>query len=285
MPEFRELLSLEFWRERTIVLFYGLAAVVLFVIFTIGTFPYDQALSGALLPMGLKVSYNSEHPAFPIGAVLEDVTVVNLQRPSPPLVQSDALKLTPGIQTLIGRPAIGIRADMYGGRVWIKIRRHGDLTGLKMDLTNVNMARYPTASLLGLPLTGIVSGQADLETTGPSIDARKGAFALEGQNVDFVLLRGLPSFRFATFKANCTIEGRTLRVNSLEGRGPDMTVSGSGILHLAPTMAQTMIQMTLHISPTIAGRARLGILFNFLPHPPDNRPYIFHGPLLMPQVS
>src|SRR5579875_46078 len=283
MPEFGEILSLDYWREHLTGLLYGLTAVVLFVIFTIGTFPYDQALSGALLPMGLKVSYGSEHPAFPIGAVLEDVTVVNLDRPSSPLMQSEALKLTPGLQTLIGRPAIAIRADMYGGRVWIKIRRHGDLTGLNLGLSNVNLSRYPTASLLGMPLTGTISGQAEFEDGGPS--AQKGDFALDGRSIEFTLIRGFPSFHFTILKANCTIEGRTLRVNALEGSGPDMAVNGSGVIHLAPTMAQTMIEMTLRISPTIAGRARLGLLFNFLPHPPDNRPYIFHGPLLMPQVS
>ena len=64
-----------------------------------------------------------------------------------------------------------------------------------------------------------------------------------------------------------------------------MTVSGSGLIHMGPTVASSMMELTLRISPTVAGRVHLGVLFNFLPHPPDNRPYVFHGPLLMPSVS
>ncbi len=64
-----------------------------------------------------------------------------------------------------------------------------------------------------------------------------------------------------------------------------MTVSGSGLIHIGPTLARSMMELTLRITPTMAGRIHLAVLFNFLPHPPDSRPYIFHGPLLMPAVS
>lgn len=282
MPELGELLSVDYWREHRIGLLYGIAGLLLFVISIIGTFPYDQALSSALLPMGLRLSYSSERPAFPVGAVMENVTLVRLDQPSPPLVQSEALKLTPGIDTLIGRPAIGIRSDMYGGRVWVKIRRHGDVTGVKLDLNSVDVSRYPA---FGFPLKGIVSGKADLQAAGASIASRKGAFTLEGRNVELELVKGVPPFRFASLKGQCTIDGQTLHVDALQGSGPDMAISGSGLFHLGPTLSQTMMEMTLRISPTLAGRARLGLLFGFLPHPPDNRPYIFHGPVLMPQVS
>ncbi len=285
MPDLNEIFSLDYWREHRLALLYAAAALVLFVIFTIGTFPYDQALSGALLPMGLKVSYTAERPAFPLGAVFDNVRLVSLNRPSPPLMQSDSLKLTPGIDNLIGRPAISIRSEMYGGSAWIKLYRRGDITRLNLDLDKVDFSRYPTAPLLGFTLKGLFSGQADLQSAGPSLKAQKGTFVLQGSSVELLLVKALPPFRFASLKAVCNLEGQTLRVNNLEGRGPDMAVSGSGIMHLGPTMAQTMIEMTLRISPTIAGRTRLGVLFAFLPHPPDGRPYIFHGPLLTPQVS
>jgi type II secretion system protein N len=285
MPDLNEIFSLDYWREHRLVLLYAAAALVLFVIFTIGTFPYDQALSGALLPMGLKVSYSAERPAFPLGAVFNDVRLVSINRPSPPLMQSDSLKLTPGIDNLIGRPAIGIRSEMYGGRVSIKIRRHADITRLDLDLDKVDFSRYPTAPLLGFTLKGLFSGQADVQSAGPSLNSQKGTFNLQGSSVELLLVKGLPPLRFASLKGVCNLQGQTLRVNNLEGRGPDMAISGSGVIHLGPTVGQTMMEMTLHISPTIAGRTRLGVLFAFLPPHPDGRPYIFHGPLLTPQVS
>ena len=286
MPEFEDLLSLEYWREHSMALIYALAAMVLFVIFTIGTFPYDEALTGVLLPLGLKVSYQSERPAFPVGAVLQDVMLVSLNRPSaPPLVRSEALKVTPGLGTLIGRPAIDMRANMYGGHVRAKVRRQGDTIGLDLGLTDIDLARYPVPPTLGTTLKGIVSGQGNFQDIAPTMNAQKGDVTLEGHGVEFAPVKGFPALRFASLKGSCTIDHATLRINALEGRGPDMTISGSGVIHMGPTPAQSVMEMTLRISPTIAGRARLGLLFAFLPHPPDNRPYIIHGPMLMPQAS
>lgn len=286
MPEFGDILNLDYWRAHTMALVYAAAGLVLFFIFTIGTFPYDQALTGVLMPLGLKVAYESERPAFPVGAVLEDVTLVSLYRPSaPPLVRSEALKLTPRLGTIIGRPAVGMRANMYGGQVRATVRRGGDGVGLDLELTDIDLAHYPVPSTLGTTLKGIVSGQADFQDIAPRMNTQKGDITLDGHDLEFSLVKGFPSLRFASLKGSCTIDHATLRVNALEGRGPDMTISGSGVIHMGPTLAQSMMEMTLRISPTIAGRARLGVLFAFLPHPPDNRPYIFHGPLLMPQAS
>jgi type II secretion system protein N len=286
MPEFGDLLSLDYWREHSMALVYALAALMFFVIFTVGTFPYDQALTGVLLPLGLKISYQFERPAFPVGAVLQDVMLISLDRPSaPPLVRSEALKLTPGLGTLIGRPAIGMRADMYGGRVRAKVRSQGNNIGLDLSLSDIDLARYPIPSTLGTMLKGIVSGQADFQDLGPAMNAQKGDITLEGHGVEFSVVKGFPSLRFALLKGSCTIDHATLRINALFGKGPDMTISGSGVIHIGPTPAQSIMVMTLRIAPTVAGRARLGVLFAFLPHPPDNRPYIIHGPLLMPQAS
>ena len=286
MPEFGDLFSLDYWRAHSMVLVYALAGIALFVIFTIGTFPYDQALTGVLLPLRLKVSYESERPTFPVGAVLQDVMLISLDRPSaPPLARSEALKLTPGLGTLIGRPAIGMRADMYGGQIKGGVRRHGDSTGVDLVLTDIDLARYPIPSTLGTTLKGIVSGHAAFADITPAMNEQKGDITLEGHGLEFAVVKGFPSLRFATLRGSCTIDHATLRINALEGRGPDMTISGSGVIHMGPTPAQSIMEMTLRISPTVAGRARLGLLFAFLPHPPDNRPYIFHGPLLMPQAS
>jgi type II secretion system protein N len=283
MPDFAEMLNLEYWREHTLVVAYGAAGLLLFFIFIIGTFPYDRALTGALAPLGFRLSYDSEHPAFPIGATLENVQLISLDQPATPLVSSELLKLTPGFGILIGRPTIGIRADLYGGRVWATVQRDGDLTGLDFRLTDIDLSRYPIQAQLGTTLKGIISGGGYLAVMRQM--AQQGSVTLEGHDLDFALMRGLPTIRFSTLKGSFQIDHATVRVNTLEGTGPDMTINGSGVIHLGPTLASSMIELTMRISPTIVGRTRLGVLFAFLPHPPDNRPYIFHGPLLMPQAS
>src|SRR5262249_7953923 len=143
MPEFEELLSLDYWREHAIIPAYLGVGLLLFVIFTIGTFPYDRALTSALIPLGFRLSYDDERPAFPVGAVLEDVRLVNLAEPGAPLLQSEALKLTPGLGTLFGRPGVGLRADLYGGRARASVRRSGGFTSLDFTLSNIDLSRYP----------------------------------------------------------------------------------------------------------------------------------------------
>jgi type II secretion system protein N len=286
MPELSEVLTLDYLRERGMVLSYAIVALVLFVIFMIGTFPYQEALTGALMPLGLEIAATSERPAIPLGAVLENVRLISLDHPSaPPIVQSESLKLTPALGMLIGRPAVNIRADMYGGRVWASVSRRGDITGLALDLSNIDLSRYPTSPSFAATIKGIVSGTASFENLGPTINSQNGAFTLEGHDLEYGLIKGFPPLRFSHLKTTCRLDQATLRVNALEGTGPDMTVSGSGVIHLGPTLALSMIEMTMRIMPTVAGRARLGMLFAFLPHPPDNRPYVFHGPLLMPQAN
>lgn len=286
MPDFAELLTLDYWRAHSMLAAYALAGVGLFIIFTIGTFPYDQALTGALLPLGLRISYESERPAFPVGAVLEDVTLSSLDRPSgPPLARSESLKLTPGLATLIGHPVIGLHADMYGGVVRARVRNVSDDVGLDLDIREIDLSRYPLPPTLGATLKGIVSGQAVFQELGPGVGQQKGDMVLEGHGLEFTVVKGFPSLRFALLKGSFNVNGAALRINSLSGRGPDMTISGSGIIHMGRTPAESIMEMTLSISPTVEGRARLGALFAFLPHPPDNRPYIIHGPLLMPQAS
>lgn len=286
MPDFREFLSLDYWRDHAIVLAYAAFGLVLFAIFIIGTFPYDQALTGFLMPLGFKLSYQDEHPAFPVGAVLEDVKLISLEQPAiAPLLSSESIKLTPGLATLIGRPGVAIHADLYGGTAWLSVRRSGDLTQLFFDVDSLNLGRYPMPPQVGASFKGIVSGDGNFEIADHSVATQKGKLTLNGRDLDFTLVKGFPALRFSNVKGAVQLDRATLQINSFEGSGPDMKVSGSGLIHLGPTPATSMIELTLRISPTVAGRARLGVLFAFLPHPPDNRPYLFHGPLLMPSVS
>lgn len=285
MPEIGELLSLDYWREHLTVVAYAAAGLVLFVIFTIGTFPYDRALTSALIPLGFKVSYAGQHPAFPVGAVLDDVKLVNLEQPGVPLLQSEALKLTPGLGTLFGRPGVGLRADLYGGRAHATVRRSGDFTTLTFDLTNLDLSRHPISPKLGATIKGIVSGSGDFVTADNTMQAQTGNLVLDVHDLDLVVIRGFPAIKFSQLKGSFQINQATLRINALEGSGPDMAISGSGLIHIGPTVQRSMMELTLRITPTVAGRIHLAMLFNFLPHPPDNRPYLFHGPLLMPAVS
>ncbi len=286
MPDFAEIMSADYWREHSIVLAYAVGALILFVVFIIGTFPYDQALTGALMPLGLEIAYASERPGLPVGAVFEGVRLISVDHPAAaPLMQSESLKLVPGLGILVGHPSVGLRARMYGGQVKAQLWRRGDVTGLYLDAAGIDLSRYPMPPAVPPGLKGTASAIAELQSFGPALTSQSGTISLDGHSVELPLIKGLPPLRFARLQGSCTIDHATVRVNMLQGDGPDLAISGSGVIHLGPTPAQTMIDLSMRITPTIAGRARLGLLFAFLPHPPDNRPYIFHGPLLAPQAS
>ena len=74
-------LTAAFWREHLLLASYGIWGLFLFLVFLISSFPYRDALSGALSPAGLTLSYEDQHFHFPIGAEMENVRLVRLGNP------------------------------------------------------------------------------------------------------------------------------------------------------------------------------------------------------------
>lgn len=285
MDNLRDLLTIDYWREHRLGLAYAIFAAVLFVVFMIASFPYARALSVALVPIHLRVSYAGQRPAFPIGAVLEDVRLLDTRQPGrPPLFQSEQLALGPALSTVIGRPALSVTAQAYGGRAALALRKESRLTGFSFDLENINLARYPLPRDARVKVAGIASARGSLEIDPLGV-SQAGSMNLDIRELALSLGRAMPQISFHNLSGKFQVNRGTLRIDRLAGTGPDMTIEITGTVHLMPTAAQTTVDLTASIRPTAAGRTHLGLLLNFLPHPPDNRPYHIRGPLTAPALT
>ena len=78
------------------------------------------------------------------------------------------------------------------------------------------MARYPLPPEVGAGLKGIVSAKRRFSNGGPSYASQQGTLALDGHDLDFVLVKGLPTLRFRSLKGSLQIDQSTLRINDLK---------------------------------------------------------------------
>ena len=76
-----------------------------------------------------------------------------------------------------------------------------------------------------------------------------------------------------------------LTIQQLESHGGDVTLSGRGVIELQPNLPDSEIAIKVQLSMTPKGRRSLGILLNFLPHPPNSTPYFLHGTIGSPGLS
>src|SRR5207244_319883 len=136
----RGLLPRDLTWERVRIPAYIGVGLLLFIVFIIASFPYDEAFSGILAPLGLKLTYAEQHMNFPIGAVLDDVHLNAMAGGGPPLLQSPELSLAPAFGALLlGRPGVRMRADLYNGDVRASLSRSGDRILVAINASDVSI--------------------------------------------------------------------------------------------------------------------------------------------------
>ncbi|HLH76363.1 MAG TPA: type II secretion system protein GspN [Candidatus Binataceae bacterium] len=286
MAEFSELRTLEFWRQHPLPLAYVATGVFLFLLFVIGGFPYDRALSGSLAPMGLDLSYSDQHLRFPIGAVLENVRLRDASgRQNQPLFAGEEVALAPGLGTLLGRPSLNLKADAYEGVITVSLGQSKSLTMVNFTLDRINLAQYPIPIKIRLSIRGLLSAAGALEINDSTRVTQSGNIHLMVRSLSIGMGPGLPHLMLATVRGSARIDHGVIWIQQLTGNGPDLSLDLTGSIRLGPNTAQTVMNLSGHLHPTAAGRAHLGFLLNFLPHPPDFRPYTIRGSMASPVLG
>ncbi|MGH7931741.1 MAG: type II secretion system protein GspN [Candidatus Binataceae bacterium] len=266
---------------------YAVFGVILFVMFLVASFPYGQTLSSLLAPFRLKVAYRGQSLSLPVGAHLHDAKLISLATPDgETIVQSPDVRLAPTLGSLFfGRPALSIRAALYGGEVSATIHRTGRIVNVNFDLSTLNLADNPQLRGLGAVVDGLVSGQGIAQLAGPALPDNSGAFALMATGVTIQIGPGYPAVHFGTVTGKFRLNDGTLQIDQLEAHGGDADMKLDGAVQVEPDVRESAIDARLYLRPTAEGRHRLGFLFGFLPHPPGARPYHLRGPLIAPSIS
>lgn len=268
-----------FIREHAIQIAYGAAGVILFVTFLFATFPYADALSGVLAPMGLRLTSHETGISFPIGIKMSDASLASILD-GRTVFQSDQLRITPSLLSmLLGSPGVKVHADAYGGKLELRARQAGDATALAFSGSELHLERYAALRAMGLNLGGVFSGDGDFLISQQDFAANHGEMHLTAYDALFRIFSGAPPIKIGNLIANIKLDKGKLTFEKVESQGGDLMISGGGVIELEPNLPDSGVAIKFQLETTPVGRAQLGILLNFLPHPPNSTPYFIHGTL------
>jgi type II secretion system protein N len=274
-------------RGKWLIAIYGVFGLAVFVTFIAASFPYSDALSSLLAPYQMKLVYESQHMNMPIGARLEDVRLMSTIGPAPQLILSSPdVTLAPALGSLLlGRPAISVSADLYGGTVSATIYQRAGATDLNFVLSALSLAQSEPLRQIGAKLDGNVSGIGTAELKSPLLPDNKARITLDSRDVVVEIADGAPPIRLGTVSGILSLEGGVVTLHDVEAHGGDLELKAEGTLRLDPDIEESDVEMQLSLAPTPSGREHFGLFLKMLPHPPEEGPYDVSGPLMSPSVT
>lgn len=286
MPEFRELLTFEYWRTHRLESGYLATGVVLFFFFLFASFPYASAFSAVLAPMGLRVSSGGQSLAIPIGAKLSQVRIAPDTPGAVPLFESDSVHIAPALLSiLLLRPGIRASADAYQGSIRITAHRSGPGTALKFSADKIDLKSYEALRALGAMLSGSLDATGSMLVMPDDPNSDSGTIHLLATNLSGRLRLAMPPLKLGALDATLKLDKGELSITSLKTSGGDLAIDGSGAIKLAPAWQDSALALHFTMVPSAAARMRLRFLLNFLPHPPGTAPYSVGGTLGSPNFS
>lgn len=274
-------------RGKWLVATYGAFGLAVFLAFMAASFPYNDAISSLLAPYQMKLVYQSQRMSPPIGARLEDVRLLSTVGSSPQLIlHSSGVTLAPALGSLlVGRPAIKLSADLYGGTFNATVYQHAGATDLSFVVSGLSLSESAPLRELGAKLSGNISGAGSAQLNSPSLPDSSAHMTLDGRDVAVEIAEGAPPIRLGTISGTLSLESGTLTLHDVEARGGDLEVNAEGTIHFEPEVAESDVEMRLSLVPTSAGRQHFGLFLKLLPHPPEEGPYELSGPLMSPSFS
>ncbi|SRR5579875_261245 len=270
-----------------LTLAYCVWGLVLFVIFTVAYFPFKQMFDAAFAPRGLSLSYEELRFAFPVGITLSQAKLTLPAYSSTFELQSSETTLRPVLTSFLwARPTLAIESKLYRGSAQVFVsRQEARNIGLWFEVVNVDLAKLNQLSGAAGSVSGLVSSRGELVLDQAGTPAGPGHIDLEAKNVVIRLGTGIFSLSFTTLGGALALDPQKLVVQRLDARGPELALTVQGTIHLARNWALSTVDLACRLDPTPLGRERLGVLMRLLPHPPDNRPYVIRGPVLMPSIT
>lgn len=284
MPDFAHWFSADFWRERRLETAYAAVALVVFLAILVATFPYAATMRAVLEPMGLSLTSESRHYAFPFGTRMDGVRLRDMTRPhSPLLFEGASVRIAPSILwTLLLRPGITTSASAYGGTLSVSAHRSGAATALSFSANGVKVGEYPAFRPFGFVIGGALTGSGSMSFVPADIASDSGKFNFTIKSFSVNSPGGGPAINFGTAHARLGLDNGILTIERLKTSGGDLAVTGSGTIRLAPDLMNSPLSMRLTLVPAAQSRQKLQFLLGMLPHAPGARPYELKGTLGAP---
>jgi type II secretion system protein N len=275
----------KFVHEHAARIAYAAIGVGLFLAFLLATFPYADTLSSVLAPMGLRLSSRGQGMTFPYGLRMDDV-MLDSPADGRTFFQSERLRVTPAfLSWLMGTPGVRISADAYGGSFDIRARRYGNATDFIFNGADLHLESYTALRAMGLNLGGILSGDGEAFVAPNDINADHGTAHLTALGASYRMFAGMAPLKLGDVTAILKLEQGKITIQKLESHGGDLMLSGRGVIQLEPYLPDSEVAIRFQLATTPTGAKQLGLLLNFLPHPPNSTPYFLSGTLGLPSLS
>jgi type II secretion system protein N len=274
-----------FWRAHRVQIVYALAGLLLFLAFIVAWFPYPEALSDALAPMGYKISIGSQGYSFPFGAALHDVTITPAATRGPAVLTSGRVVVAPSfISFLMFHPGIRVKADLFGGIIDTTARPGNGGTTLNFALDDVQIETLKLLTGYGLVASGILTGSGKAFLTPDGIASATGNADLKAADFKIAPPAPFPTVSLGQADGTFTLADATVKIANLQTHGGDIALTANGTIRLGDSPQDSTMDIEFTMIPTPDAAARLGPLFAGLPHPPGPQPYHLRGTLSAPAI-
>jgi type II secretion system protein N len=287
MPDFKQYLSLDYWRAHRLELAYATTALALFIACLFSTFPYTAAMKGALAPMGLRFSSSGQRLALPFGARIENVSIRPLAPGTPALFESSSVRVWPSLGSLLLlHPGISASAAAYSGTLKVHVDRRGNGAFVSFDAEGIDLAALHLLHEIGAALGGQLSGDGELTFDPASPPADSGLAQLRAKGFLVRIASPMPPISLGEVDLKLHIDDGVAHVDSFKSSGGDLAIDGHGTIRIdRGDWHQSALALQFTMVPSPTARQRLSFLLNFLPRPPGTGPYKLTGTIAAPVLG
>jgi type II secretion system protein N len=242
------------------VAFYFFALVVFFY----WTFPYDRLKERIVRdfnarqsgPEAMRLELDELSSYWLSGIEAEGLRLVSppegkAKKPTVTSVESAHARISlPAL--LIGRRSVSFGADAFGGSLDGNISDSDAERVVELEIDELDLGQTPMlAGLLGLPITGALSGSIELAAPEARLSKAEGKLSLKMTGLSVgdgkAKIReiiALPKLDAGTLTLEAEVKTGTVKITQLSGSGPDLEVGAEGTIRLRDQPAQSALQLT-----------------------------------------
>ena len=252
---------------------YPLFFLFCFVLFSYWTFPYERAKrfiiekveyserGGRRVPSGYELEIVDLGPSGLTGLSATGVRLVKLpetpdERPVDVTIEEATVSLGV-LSALFGDISVDFDMAVAGGDIEGNFTQ-GEATEIEAAIDDVKLRRVGVLrSMIGLPVTGALSGEIDLVVAEESANTR-GTIELniEGTSIGDgnakLKIEGLPGEGLTVERIDAgnielyaSVEEGNATIERLEGRGPDLDLDGAGSLRLLQPLPMSRLDLMI----------------------------------------
>lgn len=156
------------------------------------------------------------------------------------------------LSLLIGRRSVSFGADAFGGSLDGNVVDSDAEREVELEFDELDLGQTPLlAGLLGLPVTGALSGTVELMAPEARLSKAEGKLSLEVEGVSVgdgkAKIRdiiALPKLDAGTLTVEAEVKGGTVKVTRLAASGPDLELAADGTIRLRDQPEQSVLALT-----------------------------------------